>query len=150
MSFVSSPIKPDVKTFKLYGDTPPLNYFDPFNFNPVDESKIKWCREAELNHGRTAMLAAVSYPIHPLPDLPLLVQYLPFWTGMVLYEFYRINIGFKAPNSGNVFSLLESYQPGNVFDIDPETVSETKYNQELNNGRLAMLACAHFLATDML
>ena len=161
MSFVSSPIKPDVKTFKYYGDTPPLNYFDPFNFNTgVDEPRIKWWREAELNHGRTAMLAGVVIPalqvVHPesssinyLSDLPLLTQ-SPFWVGMAYYEISRINVGFKAPNNGNAFSLLESYQPGNVFQIDPETVSETKYNQELNNGRLAMLACAHFLVTDML
>ena len=161
MSFVSSPIKPDVKTFKYYGDTPPLNYFDPLNFNTdVNESRIKWWREAELNHGRTAMLAAVVLPavqvVHPesssinyISDLPLLTQ-SPFWVGMAYYEFSRINVGFKAPNSGNEFSLLESYQPGNVFQIDPETVSETKYNQELNNGRLAMLACAYFLVTDTL
>lgn len=90
-----------------------------------------------------------SSSINYLSDLPLLTQ-SAFWIGMAYYEFSRINVGFKAPNSVNSCSLLESYQPGNVFQIDPETVSETKYNQELNNGRLAMLACAHFLVTDML
>ncbi len=165
MSFVSSPmkpLKPDVKTFKYYGDTPPLNYFDPLHFNSgdIDESRIKWWREAELNHGRTAMLAAIALPVlqvaHPessgidyLSNLPVLTQ-SPFWLGMACYEFSRINVGFKAPNSGNAFSLLETYQPGNLLQIDPENISETKYNQELNNGRLAMLACAHFLVTGLI
>jgi len=162
ISFVSSTMKPDVKTFKYYGDTPPLNYFDPFNFNTgdIDESRIKWWREAELNHGRIAMLSAVVFPVlqltHPesssieyLSNLPLLSQ-SPFWGGMACYEFSRLNIGFKPPNSGNTFSLLERYQPGNVLDIEPESVSEKMYNKELNNGRLAMLACAHFFVTEFL
>lgn len=159
VSFAS--IKPDVNTFRYYGDTLPLNYFDPLNINTnnVKESRIKWWREAELNHGRTAMLAAVALPViqetHPevscidyLNTLPLLAQ-SPFWMGMACYEFYRIKVGFNAPDDGNSFSLMESYQPGNLFNVDPNHISEEKYNKELNNGRLAMLACAHFLVTGI-
>ena len=160
MSF-TVPVKPNVKTFKYYGDTAPLDYFDPLNLGVnVDESRIKWLREAELNHGRTAMLAAATLPLiqatHPgassidyLYNLPPLAQ-SPFWVGMACYEFSRLNIGFKAPNSGNSFSLIENYQPGNVLQVDPENYSETRYNQELNNGRLAMLACAHFISTGLI
>lgn len=160
MSFGTS-VKPNVQTFKYYGDTAPLNYFDPLNLNSgnVDESRIKWWREAEINHGRTAMLAATALPViqvtHPesssidyLYNLPLLTQ-SPFWAGVAFYEFYRLTVGFKPPNSGNSFSLLESYQPGNVLKVDPDNYSETRYNQELNNGRLAMLACAHFISTGL-
>lgn len=161
-SFLSSPPKPTVTSFRYYGDTPPLNHFDPLavNSGDVDESRIQWWREAELHHGRLAMLAAIALPLleaaHPdspsiayLSALPPLAQ-TPFWAGMTCYEFCRMKVGFKAPNGGHAFSLLDDYQPGNVLEVDPDEVTEATYNRELNNGRLAMLACAHFFATGLL
>ena len=64
---------PNVKpptSFKYYGDIKPLNYFDPLNFltptksnEKISDEAIKYVREAELQHGRMAMLASVAFPI---------------------------------------------------------------------------------------
>ena len=159
MSFVS-PMKPDVRSFRYYGDTAPLNHFDPLRINSgqnADESRIRWWREAEINHGRAAMLGALALPtlkilnpdaqsISYLSDLPLLAQ-SPFWASMACYEFIRMSVGFKTPNAANAFSLLETYQPGNVLSRDADEITEDAYNKELNNGRLAMLACAYMIAS---
>ena len=159
ISFASPP-KPVVKSFRYYGDTAPLEHFDPLRINSgtrADESRIRRWREAELNHGRTAMLGGIALPalkmldpdassIDYLSNLPLLSQ-SPFWAGMACYEFVRLNVGFKPPNNGNSFSLLKTYQPGNVLAKDPASIREDTYNQELNNGRLAMLACTYMIST---
>ena len=52
-------VKPIVKSFRYEGDYPPLGYFDPLKFNTpakdeplsdIEENKIKFFREAEINH----------------------------------------------------------------------------------------------------
>jgi hypothetical protein len=44
----------------LPGQTPPMGFFDPIGFtNTLDEKTLKVWREAELKHGRVAM---VCYP----------------------------------------------------------------------------------------
>ena len=59
-------VKPST-SFKYYGDIKPLNYFDPLNFltptksnEKISDEAIKYVREAELQHGRMAMLAATG------------------------------------------------------------------------------------------
>lgn len=42
--------------------------FDPFNFGGGDKASLMQMREAELKHGRLAMLAAVGWPIAELFD----------------------------------------------------------------------------------
>merc|ERR1712087_723027 len=50
----------------------PLGYFDPLGFSTGDasEGKIRFYREAELKHGRVAMLASLGFLVgeqfHPL------------------------------------------------------------------------------------
>ena len=47
-------------TFKLVGDTPPLGFFDPIGFvSTADETTVKRFREAEIQHGRVAMIASL-------------------------------------------------------------------------------------------
>jgi hypothetical protein len=45
--------------------------FDPFNFAGVDAEKLYTRREAEVKHGRIAMLAALGWPLSELLDKPI-------------------------------------------------------------------------------
>ena len=50
-------------SFKYVGDTKPLGYFDPLLLTQnTNEETVKYLREAELQHGRTAMVASVIFP----------------------------------------------------------------------------------------
>lgn len=162
-SFLPS-TKPVVKSFNYQGDLPPVGYFDPLSFNTgpkVSEDRLKYWREAELQHGRTAMFGAVALPTLELtnPDM-LSINYLsnmelmmqsPFWGAMLLFECTRLVNGFENPfgKDGKVFTLKKDYQPGNVLNLNPDNVSTERYNRELSNGRLAMLACAHIIGSEL-
>merc|ERR1719316_658575 len=66
------PYNPVTFTKSLAGIAGPLGFFDPAGFcaGDVSEGKVRFIREAELKHGRVAMLAAVGFlvaePFHPL------------------------------------------------------------------------------------
>jgi len=148
------------KNFRYYGDIAPLGEFDPLNI--VSDSNRKFVREAELQHGRIAMLATLLIPgfemmkpgtlgINYLSDMDLNSQ-LPFWYSLAVLEFYRMYTGWNSPFYGDMrtpFSLSNDYQPGNLLRLDPEKVTQRKYNTELSNGRLAMLAAAHMVGSEL-
>lgn len=163
-SFLPS-VKPNVKSFNYVGDIAPLNYFDPLKINSetnFKEERVKYWREAELQHGRTAMLGAVALPLLEYTNPGMLsINYLsnldsmmqsPFWVGMLAYECVRMGVGWTNPFSekDSLFTLKDDYQPGNLFSYDKENVSDTFYNNELSHGRLAMLACAHIIGSELL
>lgn len=145
-------------SFKYYGDTKPLGYFDPLKLST--EKNSKYLREFELQHGRVAMLASVLIPlvevikphtlgINYLVDMDFNSQ-LPFWYIMTLIEFYRMKTGWENPFSGEpLFTLKKDFQPGNYLNFDVNNVSDQAFNSELNNGRLAMLAVAHMIASEL-
>jgi hypothetical protein len=58
--------RPAALTRELAGDVG----FDPFNLS-YSQEQLAWQREAELKHGRIAMLAAVGWPLSELFDKPL-------------------------------------------------------------------------------
>ena len=154
---------PNVKpptSFKYYGDIKPLNYFDPLNFltptksnEKISDEAIKYVREAELQHGRMAMLASVAFPIiEKTMDKTVAIDYLsdndllyqsPFWVGMLVFETVRMAVGWQNPffakNKSKAFRLKEDYQPGNVFSYDVDKVSDFLYESELSNGRIRCL-----------
>lgn len=131
----------------MLGATAPLGFFDPFGFakgaSPATMNKF---REAELKHGRVAMLAAAGMIFadvyHPLFDgklssNPLLaISQVPKLGLLQIFVF----IGFME-----VFGIMNSrrpdYKPG---DFLGSTQWETGASwddfqeRELNNGRLAM------------
>ena len=163
MSFVPS-IKPTTTSFRYTGDIPPLNYFDPLKINSESnykEERVKYWREAELQHGRVAMLGAVALPFIELTKPGIMsIDYLsnldsmmqsPFWLSMFVYECVRMSNGWVNPfvENGKLFTLKDSYQPGNLFSYDSDNVSETLYNNELSHGRLAMLTCAHIIGSEL-
>ena len=60
VSFIPT-TKPVVRNFNYQGDVPPVGYFDPgiFSSNASDNT-IKYLREAELQHGRVAMMSFLA------------------------------------------------------------------------------------------
>jgi hypothetical protein len=165
MSFVPNPTPsstppPTATQFKYYGSLPPTGYFDPLKI--ANDKNTKYLREAELQHGRIAMLATLLIPgfemmnpeilgINYLSNMDLTFQ-LPFWYTFAAAEFYRMYTGWNSPFYGEErapFSLSDDYQPGNLLAFKPEKVTERKYNTELSNGRLAMLATAHIIGSEL-
>lgn len=144
---------------------------------PVRELK-RW-RESEIVHGRVAMLAAVGFIVgEQLEDFPTLYNFdghivgpaiyhfqqveargAIFWLPLVLVigiaEAYRVGLGWATPDSTDFNSLKESYIPGELgFDplgLLPTDPAERKIieTKELNNGRLAMIAIAGFVAQEL-
>lgn len=145
----------------------PYSFMDPLEFTKNrDVNTIKRLREAEVMHGRVAMMATVGYIIgestptigygmdvhhtianNQLAELPTTLL-LPFFLAINFAEAYRANKGWVNPAEGSLFTLRDEYYPGDLgfdpFGLKPEGEKEFVEMQEgeLNNGRLAMLAAA--------
>jgi len=158
--------------YGLPGALAPMGEFDPLNLleGKSKEEVYRW-REAELAHGRVAMIASLGFLVqesfHPLfggkidgaaidsiPEIPpVFWAVLPIVIGMC--ETLRAQIGWASPSDpDNFMKLRPSYYPGDLkFDplglkpTDPEEMIAMQ-NRELNHGRLAMFAAAGFLAQE--
>lgn len=157
-SFVTT--KPGVVNWVYKGDVKPTGYFDPLELTTkLSSSSIKYVRESELQHGRAAMLAFVGLvfldktqdklAINFLYDLSWEEQ-LPFWMSVAAFEFSRMGAGWKNCfiEEKSYFKLEDHYQPGNVFKVDVNNVTEDRFNRELSNGRLAMLGTLGYIAQE--
>lgn len=141
-------------------------------------NEVKRWREAEITHGRVSMLAALGFITQeqilgtaaprPFPHVvgPAInhfqqvetqgaIFWVPLLVGIFLAESYRINVGWAEPWGGNINKLRADYEPGNLgFDPlgllpdDPEE-RDALQTKELNNGRLAMIAIAAFVAQEL-
>ncbi|CAB9528708.1 chloroplastic [Seminavis robusta] len=138
------------------GALEPMGIWDPLGFAAkADEKTLKRYREAELTHGRVAMLATIGFLAgEAVPPL--------FWallaTGIGAAEQKRAEIGWVEPSNVPVDQpglLRAEYTPGDIgFDplgLKPEDPEEllVLQNKELQNGRLAMLAAAGFMAQEL-
>jgi hypothetical protein len=150
----------------LPGALPPLGIWDPLGFSDkADEATLKRYREAEITHGRVAMLATVGFLVGEKvegssflfdaqisgPAISHLSQ-VPtgFWIILTIAigatEQYRATIGWVEPENIPIDQpgkLREEYTPGDIgFDplglkpTSPEAMLEMQ-NKELQNGRLA-------------
>tara|TARA_B100001769_G_C21952597_1_gene512844 strand:- start:54 stop:605 length:552 start_codon:yes stop_codon:yes gene_type:complete len=156
-----SPSKPTVTSFNYQGDISPVGYFDPANLaSSLSEKDLKYVREAELQHGRVAMMAFLGLVGLDLVQDDLAINYLykmtweeqfPFWFGVGCYEFARMGAGWKNPFLGEntFFKLEDDYQPGNLLKLPNESYSEARLNRELSNGRLAMLGTLGYMAEEL-
>jgi hypothetical protein len=154
-------IKPTCSKPVIVGSTEPFPEFDPLNF-AKDESRITYLREAELKHGRLAMVASTLMPItelitneksiHNFDKLPTSVQSLII-SSMFMAEFASMIRGWKNPYT-NPFELKEDYQPGDFgFKISRDLESEESIdllNKELNNGRMAMMGAIGMIAQELI
>lgn len=160
------------------GALPPVGIWDPLGFAAkADEPTLKRYREAELTHGRVAMLATVGFLVGEAvegssflfdasiqgPAITHLAQVPPvFWAlltiGIGASEQTRAEIGWVDPRDVPVAKaglLRTDYVPGDIgFDplglkpSDPEALKVLQ-TKELQNGRLAMLATACFIAQEL-
>lgn len=160
------------------GALAPVGIFDPLGFAAkADESTLKRYREAELTHGRVAMLATVGFLVGEAvegssflfdasikgPAISHLAQVpTPFWVLLTIFigaaEQTRAVIGWRDPSDvpfDKPGLLNEDYTPGDIgFDplgLKPTDAEELRVLQtkELQNGRLAMLAAAGFMAQEL-
>jgi hypothetical protein len=162
----------------LPGILAPVGLFDPLDFAAkADVPTLKRYREAELTHGRVAMLATIGFLVGEKvegssflfdaaikgPAITHLSQ-VPggFWAILLTLigaaETRRAETGWVDPSDVPVAKpglLRDDYSPGDIgFDplglkpTDPEEFN-TMATKELQNGRLAMLAAAGFLAQEL-
>jgi len=170
--------QPDESKFAwgLPGSIDPVPEFDPLNFaKDASLGQMKRYREAEVTHGRVAMLSVVGFLVaesfHPLfggqiigPAIyhltevrkitPEFFELLAVSIGIV--ETSRAQIGWIPPpeRKGGEF-LRDNYYPGDIgFDplglkpSDPEEFAAMQ-TKELQNGRLAMLASMGFILQEL-
>ena len=161
--------------YGLPGAIPPLGYFDPMGFCENRSLKgVKRFREAEIVHGRIAMLAAIGFvagenlptvtygsylpplAINQVPDVPLIGILFPLFLIVNISEALRATRGWVDPGTGELFTLRDSYYPGDLkFDplglkpSDPATFTDIQ-NKELANGRLAMMAVAGMCLQELI
>lgn len=162
----------------LAGVVAPLGFFDPLGFAAkADERTLKRYREAELTHGRVAMLATVGFLAGEAvesktflfngevtgPAITHLAQVNPvFWVilgaGIAKAEAKRAEIGWVEPENvpyDQPGLLRDSYIPGDIsFDplnFKPSNEKELieMQTKELQNGRLAMIAATGFMAQEL-
>jgi Chlorophyll A-B binding protein len=163
---------------EIPGALAPVGIFDPLGFaEKADEMTLKRYREAELTHGRVAMLATLGFLVGEAvesktylfngeitgPAITHLAQVNPvFWIflagGIARAETKRARIGWVEPKNVKFDKpgmLRDTYVPGDIgFDplgLKPSDAAELKIMQtkELQNGRLAMLAAAGFMAQEL-
>jgi len=153
--------------YGLPGALAPLGFFDPLGFSKsVELLGVKRFREAEIMHGRVAMMATVGYLIgestptitygmnvhhtianNQIPEVPGTVLF-PFFLAINICEALRASRGWVEPGLGPLFTLRDNYYPGDIgFDplgLKPTDAKEFEKMQtkELSNGRLAMIAAA--------
>eukprot|EP00567_Pseudictyota_dubia_P018516 CAMPEP_0197434460 /NCGR_PEP_ID=MMETSP1175-20131217/2181_1 /TAXON_ID=1003142 /ORGANISM="Triceratium dubium, Strain CCMP147" /LENGTH=250 /DNA_ID=CAMNT_0042963181 /DNA_START=9 /DNA_END=761 /DNA_ORIENTATION=+ len=156
--------------YGLPGAIAPFGFFDPLGFSSnLELQGAKRFREAEIMHGRVAMMATVGYLLgentptitygmktladhhvlanNMIPEVPGTVLF-PFFLAINIAEAIRASIGWVEPGLGPLFTLRENYYPGDIrfdpFGLKPKTAEEfvDMQNKELSNGRLAMLAAA--------
>mmetsp|Transcript_13358 Transcript_13358/g.19271 ORF Transcript_13358/g.19271 Transcript_13358/m.19271 type:complete len:213 (+) Transcript_13358:112-750(+) len=161
----------------LPGALDPVGFFDPWGLaEKATDATLMRYREAELAHGRVAMLAVIGFLVGEQvegssflfdasisgPAITHITQ-VPdgFWAVIIAFigaaEASRAEIGWVDPSDCPVDQaglLRDDYMPGDVgFDplgLKPDDAEEFEIMQtkELQNGRLAMLAAAGFLAQE--
>lgn len=146
----------------IVGDTKPLGLFDPLKLSEKSKKyDMQYLREAELKHGRYAMLGSVIIPlserfsndlgINQFQQLDSNYKLLALGT-ILLYEFSHMINGWKNPIT-DTFELEKDYQPGDIglglFNSEDEKSVEL-LNKELNNGRLAMIGALGMISQELI
>lgn len=136
--------------------------FDPLNL-ATSQEKLQEYREAELKHGRLAMLAALGWPVSEfaqpliaknfgLPDLLAANEKAPsllnggferinplFFIGTLAFTAAVENFGLKGGFADREPGDL-GFDPLNLYYGSTEDVKYSYRLKEVNNGRLAMVA----------
>jgi hypothetical protein len=168
----SAPVRapPSFDIMEEEGILPPVGYLDPLGFGEkASPERLRWFREAELKHGRVAMLAAVGFLVGENPDLkdalfPGLGSDLAsntltdhkldnFWYAFIAGVGALEVQFFDKFDDILSWKLSDDYEVGDLgFDplnLKTEDNFAEKRTKELQNGRLAMLALAGFNAQEL-
>ena len=156
----------------------PFGFFDPLGLSKdVDAGRLAFYREAEIKHGRVAMLAAVGFLFQEHYtftgiDSPSFVSFeqpglaggvwlalavmLGNVEGKSVEAFMKLDGGFLAEqNESKTWRMKEDYASGDLgFDplgLKPTNAKDLKEMQskEINNGRLAMIGIAGMVAQEL-
>jgi len=136
------------------GALPPTGFWDPLKLTEgIDQETFDQYRTAELKHGRVAQLCVVGYvvpeiyrfpgniaPGLPFADLPsgiAAIDAIPA-TGWIQMVFFIGAVDY--------WGFLGDFEAGKK-DLSPELLA-TRQTQELQHGRLAMLASLELLRHD--
>ncbi len=133
----------ELPCYGLPGAIAPFGFFDPLGLTKdVKLGEIKRFREAEVMHGRVAMMASLGYiigestptmaygmnvhhtiAINQLPEISNNIAFFwtvifPFFLTINFAESWRANAGWNEPGGVEPsFTLRESYYPGDIgFD----------------------------------
>jgi hypothetical protein len=143
----------------IRGPTAPFDkiaVFDPSIAAPnVQPSFI---REAELKHGRLAMISSVLFPLMEKSSGELGIHFFgnhPDFVGlglsfMFISEFSSMIRGWENPTI-KPFALKADYQPGDfglTFGVTDADLGD-KLDKELNNGRLAMFGILGMITQEL-
>jgi len=154
VSGLSSSNKPIIRK-----PTAPLENIALFDKSVVAKDvPLVFLREAELKHGRLAMLASLLLPLSEQFSDNLGInffqnnpEYVEFGLSfMFISEFSSMIRGWESPTV-KLFSLKENYQPGDfglTFGVNDETMGN-KMDKELNNGRLAMIGILGMMVQEL-
>mmetsp|Transcript_28099 Transcript_28099/g.58824 ORF Transcript_28099/g.58824 Transcript_28099/m.58824 type:complete len:211 (-) Transcript_28099:132-764(-) len=134
---------------------------------PVSRPKaliLRDYREAEIRHGRLAMLAAMFWPLQEMLDQfvlepdqagpllygPVTLPYFPLLMTFILLNLGYLDIYSQAIKDRD--SIGEAFLPGDCFwdplkilEGAPDSMKRNMQERELFNGRVAMLAVAAFI-----
>jgi hypothetical protein len=152
-------IKPKTETFKFYGDIAPLGFFDPLMVTKnLKEKDLKYIREAELHHGRVAMISALILPLLDYVNKDELAVNVLYKSNdmineaclfsMAMFELSRMVSVYKSPRE-KLFEIRDDVEPGQLNPYFKASKSENISNKELANGRLAMMGVLGYLVQEL-
>ena len=154
------------------GITAPLGFFDPVGFSSMaSDGQAKFLREAEIKHGRVAMLASLGFVVgeqfHPMwggqIDVPAAIawQETPLENVNILvmlvvgiHEVISV-FTFNSPFGGELWSIRSDYRSGDLgwdpLGLKPEDAAglADMQTKEINNGRLAMIGIAGMVGQEL-
>jgi len=147
---------PERKVFdpaRQVGITEPLGFFDPLNFTKKgDKTGFRKLREAELKHGRVAMMASAGlvmpyfyqFSFFDLPPGIKAPTETPGREGLALVVFLSGILEVTAFRQRDDRPIGDFGDPLglNIYDRDMR-------NRELNNGRLAMFTSVGMIVAEL-